>query len=76
MRSANFGANLMIDERKAFVSIGTAFAAHGTVHHKVREYARDSVHINSEDGSNARIRSTVSDVFHHISPHHVDLCFN
>ncbi|QRM35973.1 IS1595 family transposase [Microvirga sp. VF16] len=69
-------AHLMSDEWKAFVSLGSAFAAHDTVHHKAREYARGSVHINSAEGFNDRIRRTVSGVFHHISPHLADLYFN
>jgi hypothetical protein len=69
-------AHLMSDEWKAFVSIGTGFAAHDTVHHKAREYARGLVHINSAEGFNDRIRRTVSGVVHHISPHLADLYFN
>ena len=69
-------AHLMSDEWKAFVSSGSAFAAHDTVHHKAREYARGPVHINSAEGFNDRIRRTVSRVFHHISPHHADLYFS
>ena len=69
-------AHLMSDQWKAFVSIGTGFAAHDTVHHKAREYARGPVHINSAEGFNDRIRRTVSGVFHHISPHLADLYFN
>ena len=69
-------AHLMSDEWKAFVSLGSAFAAHDTVHHKAREYACGPVHINSAEGFNDRIRRTVSGVFHHISPHHADLYFN
>jgi hypothetical protein len=69
-------AHLMSDEWEAFVSLGGAFAAHGTVHHKAREYARGPVHIKSAECSNDRIRRTVSGVFHHISPHLADLYFN
>jgi hypothetical protein len=69
-------AHLMSDEWKAFVSIGTAFAAHDTVHHKAREYARGAVQINSAEGFDDRVRRTVSGVFHHISPHPADLYFN
>jgi hypothetical protein len=68
--------HLMSDEWKAFVSLGSAFAAHGTVHHKAREYARGPVHINSADGFNDWIRRTASGVFHHISPHLADRYFN
>jgi hypothetical protein len=74
--SVNPGAHLMSDEWKAFVSIGAAFAAHDTVHHKAREYVRGPVHINSAEGFNDRVRRTVSGVFHHISPHHADLYLN
>jgi ISXO2-like transposase domain len=44
-------AHLTSVEWKAFVSLGSAFAAHDTVHHKAREYARGPVHINSAEGS-------------------------
>jgi hypothetical protein len=43
-------AHLMSDEWKAFVSIGQAFAAHDTVRHSDRQYARGSVHANSAEG--------------------------
>jgi hypothetical protein len=66
----------MSDEWKAFVSLGSAFAAHDTVHHKAREYARGPVPINSAEGFNDRIRRTVSGVFHHNSPHLADFYFN
>lgn len=68
--------HLMSDEWKAFVSIGEAFAAHDTVRHSDREYARGFVHANSVEGFNDRVRRTVAGVFHHISPHHADLHFN
>jgi hypothetical protein len=74
--AVNPAAHLMSDEWKTFVSLGSAFASHDTVHHKAREYARGPVHINSAEGFNDRIRRTVSGVFHHISPHHADLYFN
>jgi hypothetical protein len=56
--------------------LGSAFAAHDTVHHKAREYARGPVSINSAEGFNDRIRRTVSGVFHHNSPHLADFYFN
>jgi hypothetical protein len=37
-------AHLMSDEWKAFVSLGTAFAAHDTVHHKARVCPRSGAH--------------------------------
>ena len=40
-------AHLMSDEWKSFMSAGQAFAAHDTVKHCDREYARGPVHINS-----------------------------
>ncbi len=57
--AVNPSAHLMSDEWKAFVSLGRAFAAHDTVHHKAREYARGPVHINSAEGFNDRGRRTV-----------------
>jgi hypothetical protein len=69
-------AHLMSDEWKSFVSVGEAFAAHDTVRHSEREYARGPVHANSAEGFNDRVRRTISGVFHHISAHHADLYFN
>jgi hypothetical protein len=57
-QAINPDAHLMSDEWKAFVSLGSAFAAHDTVHHKAREYARGPVHINSAEGFNDRVRRT------------------
>ena len=37
---------------------------------------RGSVHANSAEGFNDRVRRTVAGVFHHISPRHADLYFN
>ena len=69
-------AHLMSDEWKSFVSVGQAFAAHDTVRHSEREYARGFVHANSAESFNDRVRRTVAGVFHHISPRHADLYFN
>jgi len=69
-------AHLMSDEWKSFKSAGQAFAAHDTVRHSDREYARGPIHTNSVEGFNDRIRRTVAGVFHHISPHLADLYFN
>jgi hypothetical protein len=52
------------------------FAAHDTVRHSEREYARGPAHANSAEGFNDRVRRTISGVFHHISSHHADLYFN
>jgi len=69
------GAHLMSDEWKAFVALGHAFHAHDTVRHSQREYVRGSVHANSAEGFNDRVRRTIAGVFHHISPRHADLYF-
>jgi transposase-like protein len=69
-------AHLMSDEWKAFVAVGQSFAAHETVRHARREYVRGSVHANSVEGFNLRVRRTVAGVFHHISPRHADLYFH
>jgi len=74
--NVDVAAHLMSDEWKAFVSIGQAFAAHDTVRHSDRQYARGSVHANSAEGFNDRVRRIVAGVFHHISPQHADLYFN
>ena len=69
-------AHLMSDEWKSFLSIGEAFAAHDTVRHSEREYARGPVHANSAEGFNGRVHRVIAGVFHHISPCHADLYFN
>jgi ISXO2-like transposase domain len=69
-------ARLMSDEWKAFIAVGKGFAAHDTVRHSRREYVRGSVHVNSAEGFNARVRRTIAGVFHHISPEHADLYFH
>jgi hypothetical protein len=65
--------HLMSDEWSTFMALGSNFAAHDTVQHSEREYARGIVHVNSVEGFNARVRRTVAGVFHHISPRHADL---
>ncbi|SEF06829.1 Transposase zinc-ribbon domain-containing protein [Rhizobiales bacterium GAS188] len=74
--SVDPSAHLMSDEWKSFLSVGEAFVAHDTVRHSEREYARGTVHANSAEGFNDRVRRTVTGVFHHISPRHADLYFN
>jgi ISXO2-like transposase domain len=61
-------AHLMSDEAKAFMAIGESFAKHETVKHSSREYVRDTVHVNSVEGFNSRVRQTIAGVFHHIAP--------
>jgi transposase-like protein len=68
-------AHLMSDEAKAFMAIGESFAKHETVKHSSHEYVRDTVHVNSVEGFNSRVRRTIAGVFHHISPQHADLYF-
>jgi len=68
-------SHLMSDEWSSFMAMGSNFAAHDTVRHSDREYARGIVHVNSVEGFNARVRRTVAGVFHHISPRHADLYF-
>ena len=75
-QSVDPSAHLMSDEWKSFLSIGEAFAAHDTVRHREREYARGTVHANSAEGFNDRVRRTIAGVFYHISPRHADLYFN
>lgn len=74
--AVELSAHLMSDEWKSFVSVGQAFAAHDTVRHSEREYARGVVHANSAEAFNDRVRRTISGVFHHISRDHADLYFN
>ncbi len=62
------GAHLMSDEWKAFMAIGESFAKHETVKHSGGEYVRDTVHVNSVEGFNSRLRRTIAGVFHSYQP--------
>ena len=74
--AVDLSAHLMSDEWKSFMSIGQAFAKHDTIRHSERQYARGSIHANSAEAFNDRVRRTITGVFHHISPRHADLYFN
>ena len=69
-------SHLMSDDWKGFRAAGTGFRAHDTVRHVDLEYARGTVHANSAEGFNDRVRRTIAGVFHHISPGHADLYFS
>ena len=43
-------SRLHTDESKLYTAIGKRFAAHETVNHKTKEYARGDVHTNSAEG--------------------------
>jgi hypothetical protein len=44
--------------------------AHDSVNHSANEFVRGTVHINSAEGFNDRVRRTVVGVFHHIAQDH------
>jgi hypothetical protein len=46
------------------------------VHWSTSSYVRGSVHANSAEDFNDRVRRIIAGVFHHISPRHADLYFN
>ena len=41
---------LHTDERRLYTKLGAAFAAHETIHHSAKEYARGEVTTNSVEG--------------------------
>ncbi len=51
--------------RELSVAIGESFAKHETAKHSSGEYVRDTVHVNSVEGFNSRVRRTIAGVFHH-----------
>ena len=69
-------AHLMSDDWSAFKAVGNYCSSHETVNHSQKEYVRGHVHVNAAEGFNARVRQTVSGVFHHISPRHANLYFH
>ena len=68
--------NLMSDDWGAFKTVGNYCSSHETVNHSQKEYVRGTVHVNGAEGFNARVKQTVSGVFHHISPQHANLYFH
>jgi hypothetical protein len=64
-------SRVMTDELNLYRSATPGFAAHETVNHKIREYARGDVHTNSVEGFFARVKRGMMGVYHNVSKEHL-----
>jgi transposase-like protein len=64
-------AHVMTDEFNHYKGLGDEFAAHSTVNHSIREYARGNVTTNTIEGFFALLKRGVMGTFHHISKRHM-----
>jgi len=66
-------AHLMSDELHAYRIIGRDFAAHDTVSHGQKEFARGRVHNNTAESYNALLERAKQGVYHWMSKGHLPL---
>ena len=62
---------LMTDENHAYISIGTQYAAHFSVNHGEKEYARGNVHNNTAESFSSILERAKFGVFHYMSKKHL-----
>jgi transposase-like protein len=62
---------LHTDESKFYVMVGREFAAHETVNHSVKEYARDDVTTNTVEGYFSIFKRGMKGVYQHCSEKHL-----
>jgi len=61
----------MSDQLSSYQTIGKGFAAHSTVNHLSKEYARGPVHNNTAESFGALIERAKQGVFHYMSRKHI-----
>jgi hypothetical protein len=66
-------AHLMSDEHSAYRVIGRSFAAHDSVNHGQKEFARGDVHSNTAESFHATLERAKQGVYHYMSPEHLPL---
>lgn len=64
-------AHVMTDEQKGYRGLSKEFAAHSTVNHSAKEYARGDVTINSVESFFSLLKRGVVGTFHHVSKQHL-----
>jgi hypothetical protein len=62
---------LHTDESKFYVMVGREFAAHETVNHSVKEYARDDVTTNTVESYFAVFKRGMRGIYQHCSEKHL-----
>jgi hypothetical protein len=66
-------AHLMSDEHHAYQIIGRGFAAHDSVKHGQKEYARGEVHSNTAESFHATLERAKQGIYHWMSKQHLPL---
>jgi hypothetical protein len=64
-------SRLHTDESRLYPKVGKEFAAHETVNHSGREYARGDVHVNSAEGFFGVFKKGMTGVYQHCSEKHL-----
>lgn len=64
-------SRLMTDENHVYISIGSQYAAHSSVNHGEKEYARGDVHNNTAESFNSLLERAKFGVFHYMSKKHL-----
>lgn len=64
-------SRLHTDESKLYIRVGATFAAHETVVHTAKEYARGDVHTNSVEGYFSIFKRGMKGVYQHCSEKHL-----
>ena len=64
-------SRLHTDESRLYIKIGAKFAAHETVNHSAKEYARDDVTTNSAEGYFSIFKRGMRGVYQHCSEKHL-----
>lgn len=62
---------LHTDESRLYVKVGAEFAAHETVNHSAKEYARDDVTTNSVEGYFSIFKRGMRGVYQHCGEKHL-----
>src|SRR6266571_890403 len=64
-------SHIMTDEATRYWRIGKEFAAHSTVNHAIKEYARRPVTTNSAEGFFSILKRGLTGVYQHVSEQHL-----
>ena len=64
-------ATLHTDESRLYKKVGEEFAAHETVRHSAKEYARDDVHTNSAEGYFSIFKRGMRGIYQHCAEKHL-----
>ena len=64
-------SKLMTDESRLYTEIGAEFAAHETVNHSAKEYARGDVHTNSAEGYFSIFKRGMRGIYQHCREKHL-----